>query len=99
MSKNTYTAWAQNDQGASMTIGKYTNYTDGAREARRQLGAGWTVHIEDQDGVEIMQFTITRSSAAAATLGHFGGSVKSDAKVAAARENGRKGGRPRKEKK
>jgi len=36
---------------------------------------------------------------AAATLGRLGGSVKSDAKSAAARENGKLGGRPRKEKK
>ncbi len=36
---------------------------------------------------------------AASTLGRLGGSVKSERKSAAARENGRKGGRPRKEKK
>lgn len=35
-------------------------------------------------------------SAAAANLGRRGGSVKSERKAAAARENGRKGGRPRK---
>ena len=37
-------------------------------------------------------------SSAAATLGRKGGSVKSEKKTAAARENGKKGGRPRKEK-
>lgn len=35
---------------------------------------------------------------AAAQLGRLGGSVKSDAKAAAARANGLKGGRPKKEK-
>ncbi len=33
---------------------------------------------------------------AAATLGRAGGSVTSDAKAAASRENGKRGGRPRK---
>jgi hypothetical protein len=33
---------------------------------------------------------------AAVELGHKGGSVKSEAKAAASRENGKKGGRPRK---
>lgn len=36
-------------------------------------------------------------SHAAATLGRKGGAAKSDAKAAASRENGKKGGRPRKE--
>lgn len=35
-------------------------------------------------------------SAAAATLGQTGGRVTSDAKAAASRENGKRGGRPRK---
>ncbi len=35
-------------------------------------------------------------SSAAATLGRAGGSVTSDAKAAASRENGKRGGRPRK---
>jgi hypothetical protein len=35
---------------------------------------------------------------AAALLGRKGGSVKSEKKAAASRENGKKGGRPRKEK-
>ena len=88
----TYTVWAQNDQEALIDIGKFSSYEDGAREARRQLGAGWTVHIDDQDGTEIMQFVITRSSSAAATLG----SIKSDKKAIASRENGKLGGRPKK---
>ena len=88
----TYTVWAQNDQGASLEIGKYSSYTYAAREARRQLSAGWIVHIEDQDGTEIMQFTITRSSSAASTLG----SIKSERKAIASRENGKLGGRPKK---
>ena len=37
-------------------------------------------------------------SAMAATLGRKGGSVKSERKAAASRENGKKGGKPRKEK-
>ena len=89
---STYIVWAQNDRGASLEIGKFTSYEDGAREARRQLGAGWTVHIEDQDGTEIVQFTTTRSSSAASALG----SIKSDKKAIASRENGKLGGRPRK---
>lgn len=36
------------------------------------------------------------ASAAAATLGRKGGSVKSEAKAAAARANGKRGGRPKK---
>jgi hypothetical protein len=38
-------------------------------------------------------------SYAASTLGRLGGSVKSERKAAASRENGKLGGRPRKEKK
>ena len=87
-----YVVWAQNDQGASLDVGKFTSYEDGAREARRQLGVGWTVHIEDQDGTEVMQFTISRSSLAASTLG----SIKSERKAIASRENGKLGGRPKK---
>lgn len=41
---------------------------------------------------------IEKVSSAAATLGRLGGSVKSEAKSTAARENGKLGGRPRKEK-
>lgn len=40
--------------------------------------------------------TTTEISAAAAALGRKGGAVKSEAKAAAVRENGKKGGRPRK---
>lgn len=36
---------------------------------------------------------------AAVALGKLGGSVKSEAKAKASRENGKKGGRPKKEKK
>lgn len=36
---------------------------------------------------------------AAVALGTLGGRVRSEAKAAAARENGKKGGRPRKQKK
>jgi len=65
MNKNTYTAWAQNDQGASVTIGKeYTNYKTAAQDARAQLGAGWSVHIEDQDGTEILRFVIRNKNTA-----------------------------------
>jgi hypothetical protein len=37
-----------------------------------------------------------RKNPAAVALGRRGGNTKSDAKAAAARENGKKGGRPRK---
>ena len=45
-------------------------------------------------------FIVKRNQIAkiAATLGKLGGSVKSKAKAKAARENGKKGGRPRKAK-
>lgn len=41
-------------------------------------------------------FELCQESIAAAALGRKGGSVKSDRKAAAARENGKKGGRPSK---
>lgn len=48
--------------------------------------------------VDLINFFVTNSSSAAAALGSKGGSATSEAKKRAARDNGRKGGRPRKEK-
>lgn len=52
----------------------------------------------DVDPSEDFLYTVNDEavSAAAAALGRKGGSVKSDAKTASSRTNGKKGGRPRK---
>ncbi len=42
---------------------------------------------------------MARKNTAAVALGRKGGKAKSEAKTAAARENGKKGGRPRKPRK
>lgn len=48
------------------------------------------------EGVSILIANWIRFSFAAQALGRLGGSVSSPAKSAAARENGKKGGRPKK---
>lgn len=62
---------------------------DGA--ALESIGLG----DEDQEDIE-NAFSAIRTSRAAAALGKKGGRVKSEAKAAAVRANGAKGGRPRK---
>lgn len=61
-----------------------------ARMLKQKYGESLTVN-------EVRQET-TPIKAAAATLGRKGGFVKSERKTKASRENGKKGGRPRKEK-
>lgn len=51
-SKNLYYAWASNDSGASLDVnsgGKETSIRTLEDAARRELGSGWTVHIERLD--------------------------------------------------
>lgn len=110
MKDHKYSAWASNDSGATIDVNLSMSEPSRSMRAwedaaRRQLGSGWTVHIirhnfeHDTDGYfaseEVKTFRIRPASAAAATLGAQGGKSTSDAKSAAARENGKRGGRPR----
>lgn len=53
--------------------------------------------LGDEDQLDIEEaFSAMKTSAAAATLGRKGGQAKTEAKTAAVRENGKKGGRPKK---
>ena len=45
-SKNHYSVWANNDEGASTDIGNGTSKTKLIEQARNELGSGWTVHID-----------------------------------------------------
>lgn len=53
------------------------------------------VEVPSDRRVDVVD-SITSTQKAAATMGRKGGKSKSDAKTRAARENGRRGGRPRK---
>ena len=57
------------------------------------------VELRGGERISIDARQIDNTHLAAATLGHKGGSVKSERKAKSSRENGKKGGRPRKEKK
>jgi hypothetical protein len=61
----------------------WLSLADDLDDSRAQRGLGY------RDGLEAL-------SSPAALLGRKGGSVKSKAKTASSRENGKKGGRPRK---
>jgi hypothetical protein len=56
-------------------------------------GEPWIVSNDYPWGLKLHQ---TEIGTAAAAMGHKGGSIKSKTKAAAVRENGKKGGRPRK---
>jgi len=77
----------QASQGAEQ-IDRDAVWLDGVGMIERQADGSWQV-TDPADGL---------TSAVAATLGSKGGSATSEAKRRAARENGRKGGRPRKAK-
>lgn len=62
-------------------------WVDGIGGIERQPDGTWILSMPDKSDASI----------AAAALGSKGGSVTSDAKAAAARANGRKGGRPKKQ--
>ncbi|MFH1186081.1 MAG: hypothetical protein V1755_13745 [Chloroflexota bacterium] len=60
--KNVYYAWAGNDQGASTDVfGRGASQRKVEDAARRQLGAGWQVHVMrvdvDGDGQSVMGVT------------------------------------------
>ena len=73
-------------QGAEM-IDNDAVWLNGIGALERQKDGTWKLTMPDK-GVDI--------STAAATLGRKGGRAKSEAKTRAARENAKKGGRPRK---
>jgi hypothetical protein len=56
------------------------------------------VATSEQEGLALAEAKLIRKNPAAVTLGRKGGKVKSEAKAEAARENGKRGGRPRKRK-
>lgn len=72
-------------QGAEK-IDKDAVWVDGIGGIGRQSDGTWVLSMPDKSDTSI----------AAAALGSKGGSVTSEAKAAAARANGRKGGRPKK---
>lgn len=60
------------------------------------LGPGWAIVWTDLDVDLSLTVLMSGTCSPAEELGRSGGSVRSDQKTRAARENGRKGGRPRK---
>jgi hypothetical protein len=52
--------------------------------------------IKKDDNGNVLTWSKLRSTAAAAALGRKGGSAKTEKKATASRENGKKGGRPKK---
>jgi len=58
--KNVYYAWVSNEQGAREDVqySRGNSKTNAIREARKQYGPGWTVHIMtlpvDGDGQSVM---------------------------------------------
>lgn len=103
--KNVYYGWVNNDSGAVDAVAngeRFTAIEAAKKAARDEFAAGWTVHITridiDGDGhsvmgeTEVSKFRISGASVAARALG----SMTSERKAETSRENGRKGGRPRK---
>ena len=79
----------------------YAENMDGERRlldtARADNGGRGLFDLYADDCGDKEEVVIVEVINTAATLGRKGGKTKSEAKSAAARENGKKGGRPRKE--
>jgi hypothetical protein len=93
------------EQLVQIVIIAQTAYRNGQQSTGAELIDNDAIWINGIGGLEkqpndIWKLTMPdKPNAIAAALGRLGGSVKSDAKAAASRENGKLGGRPRKEKK
>lgn len=59
--KEKYFMTAMNEAGAVLKLGKYNSYKEAAKDARRQLGAGWRVEICNEFGEPVMSFTIRKN--------------------------------------
>lgn len=63
-----YTITATNNQGATTLAGidfdhpnggkKFTSISAAIKAARKELGKGWFVTIQNQDGITVKEFTI-----------------------------------------
>lgn len=67
---NTYTISAINNQGAVTSAGIDSDHPNGGKEftsisaavkaARNELGKGWHVSINDENGITVKEFTIRK---------------------------------------
>jgi len=92
------------DHLVQIVIIAQTAYRNGQQSTGAELIDTDAVWINGIGGIEkqldgTWKLTMPDKPAIAAALGRLGGSVKSERKAIAARENGKLGGRPRKEKK
>jgi len=59
--KNEYKVWAQNNSGASTDVARgavFTSIKAAVSAARAEMGSGWKIHVENQNGEIVKSFTI-----------------------------------------
>ena len=76
------------DGGAEYLMDKYSVCPNGSKEGIIE-GADYIIRLDGEP-------ELLKTPSAAAALGRKGGSAKSERKTAACRENGKRGGRPKK---
>ena len=80
-----------------MKLYEYGEYTGGIEGIDNLLQE--VCEIEDKENAELIIGVVSsHANPAAVSLGRKGGSVKSEKKAATSKDNGKKGGRPKKEK-